>query len=517
MRQSFVKGTMIILVAGFVTRMLGFVYRIFLSRIIGAEGMGLYQMAYPTITVAVTLVTGGLPVAIAKLVAEAQARGEDEKIRTILRQSLAIVVALSLLCAGAMVLAAPGLTRLLNDPRAHGVILAMIPVLPVTGVAAVFRGYFQGKQNMIPSAVSVTVEQVARLGLSLWLAWRLWPYGIAAATAGAMLGMVGGELCGLLTLLWQYRRERKDRARRAAAPSASEKAAALSDLVRLGVPITAGRLVGTVSYFLEPILVAQSLAVAGFAYSEATGMYGRLAGMAIPLLLFPTVLTYALSVSLVPAVSESAAVRNRTRIRRRVRQSMRLALLVGVPFSLLLTVLAEPLCALVYGAPEVGPLLKMMAPFSLFLYFQGPLNATLQGLGRAKAAMMNSFAGAVVKFIAILLLATRPSLGIAGVAAAIVMSFVSVTVLHWHSVARQIGAVLSGADFLKVGASCAAMGAAVHLLDPLTGHLPLPARIVALMAAGFVSYAAALLLTGAVTQRDVARLPKVGPFLARWF
>ncbi|MFO7263001.1 MAG: stage V sporulation protein B [Bacillota bacterium] len=517
MRQTFFKGTLIILAASFVTRILGFVYRILLSRIIGAEGMGLYQMAYPTITVAVTLVTGGLPVAIAKLVAEAEARGEPEKIRTILRQSLAAVVALSLLCVGGMVLAAPGLTRLLNDPRAHIVILAMIPVLPVTGVAAVLRGYFQGKQNMIPSALSVTVEQVARIALSIWLAWHWLPYGIAYSAAGAMLGMVGGELCGLLSLFWQYRRQSKTMRPSRTALTATEKAAAFSALVQLSVPITASRLVGTISYFLEPILVAQSLAIAGIAYTQATGMYGQLAGMAIPLLLFPTVLTYALSVSLVPSVSELAAFRNTARIRQRVRQSMRLALLVGVPFSLLLTVLAEPVCGLVYGTPEVGRLLQLMAPFSLFLYFQGPLNATLQGLGQARAAMFNSLAGAVLKFVAIVMLATRPSLGIVGVAMAIVLSFVGVTVLHWISVSRRIGWTLNAADFLKVGASCVGMGASLQLMWPLTVHLPPLSRLVVLIGVGFVSYGAALLITGAVTQRDVARLPIIGPRVSRWF
>ncbi len=517
MRQTFIKGTFIILVASFVTRILGFVYRILLSRIIGAQGMGLYQMAYPTITVAVTLVTGGLPIAIAKLVAEAEARQEPEKVRTILWQSLAVVGVLSLLCVAGMYWAAPGLTRLLKDPRAHIVILAMIPVLPITGVAAVFRGYFQGKQNMIPSAVSVTVEQVARIGLSIWLAWHLLPYGIAVSAAGAMLGMVGGELCGLLILLWHYRRQRSSV--RASTPTltASEQATTFSALMQLSIPMTASRLVGTVSYFLEPILVAQSLAIAGFASPEATGMYGQLAGMAIPLLLFPTVLTYALSVSLVPAVSELATFRHMPRIRRRVRQSMRLALLAGVPFSLLLTVLAEPICHLVYGVPEVGRLLQLMAPFSLFLYFQGPLNATLQGLGQARTAMINSFAGAMLKFTAILLLATRPYLGITGVAMAIVLSFAGVTVLHWLSVSRRIGSTLRASDFLKVGASCVGMAATVHLLLPLTSHFSLLSQLVVLISASLVSYGAGLLFTGAVTQRDVARLPKVGPILSRWF
>src|SRR5690606_36721502 len=122
-------------------------------------------------------------------------------------------------------------------------------------------------------------------------------------------------------------------------------------------------------------------------------------------------------------------------------------------------------------------LLQLMAPFSLFLYFQGPLNATLQGLGQARAAMFNSLAGAVLKFVAIVMLATRPSLGIVGVAMAIVLSFVGVTVLHWISVSRRIGWTLNAADFLKVGASCVGMGASLQLMWPLTVHLPPLSRL----------------------------------------
>ncbi len=518
MRQTFLQGTLIILIASFITRVLGFVYRILLSRIIGAEGMGLYQMAYPTITVAITLVTGGFPVAIAKLVAEAEARGDQNTIRAIMRQSLAIIGGLSLFGFLLMLLGAPWLTQMMNDPRTYIVILAMIPVLPIVGISSIFRGYFQGKQNMIPSATSVIIEQLARIALSIWIAWHLLPYGIAYATAGAMLGMVGGELGGLCILLWHYSRARSRTKSMNVSPLApNESAATLFSLLRISTPITASRLVGTLSYFFEPILVAQSLAMAGFAYTQATRMYGELAGMAIPLLLFPTVLTYALSVSLVPAVSELAAVHNMERIRQRVHQSMRLALVVGVPFSLLLTILAEPICAWLYGAPEVGKFLQVMAPFSLFLYYQGPLNATLQGLGEARAAMVNAFIGAALKLLAIFLLATQPTLGIAGVAIAIVLSFASVTVLHLLSVIRRVGWVIRGEDFLKVGLGCAVMGLSLYLLYPFTAHLTPLLQLVLLLIFSLASYLTCLVTTGMITREDVSRLPWTGPFLSRWF
>lgn len=517
MRQTFVKGTLIILIASFITRVLGFVYRILLSRIIGAEGMGLYQMAYPTMTVAVTLVTAGFPIAIAKLVAEAEARGDQARIGYIMRISFSIILGLSLFGLLLMFLGAPWLAEMLNDPRSHIVILAMIPVLPVVGISSIYRGYFQGRQNMIPSAASVIIEQLVRIALSLWIAWHLLPYGIAYATAGAMLGMVGGELCGLLILLWQYHASRSPATSTRVLPlTPAEKAATLSDLIRLSTPITASRLVGTLSYFFEPILVAQSLAVAGFAYTQATRMYGELAGMAIPLLLFPTVLTYALSVSLVPAVSELAAVHKVERIRQRVHQSMRLALVVGTPFSLLLTILAEPVCAWLYGAPETGKLLQMMAPFSLFLYYQGPLNATLQGLGQARAAMVNSFIGAALKLLAIFLLATQPALGIKGVAIAIVLSFACVTILHLLSVTRRVGRVIQGKDFLSVGLGCTVMGFFLYSLYPLTDHFsPLP-QLVLLLTLSLASYLICLVMTGMIEPEDLYRLPWVGRLLSRW-
>ena len=289
-------------------------------------------MAYPTITVAVTLVTGGLPIAIAKLVAEAEARQEPEKVRTILWQSLAVVGVLSLLCVAGMYWAAPGLTRLLKDPRAHIVILAMIPVLPITGVAAVFRGYFQGKQKHDTVSGFRHREQVARIGLSIWLAWHLLPYGIAVSAAGAMLGMVGGELCGLLILLWHYRRQRSSV--RASTPTLTASRtgnhifrshAAQHPHDRQSTRRHCVLLSGTDSGSPEPSHRRLRLPRSDRDV-RPTGRHGHS---------FATLSNRAhlrVSVSLVPAVSELATFRHMPRIRRRVRSPCGWHCWQGCPF-----------------------------------------------------------------------------------------------------------------------------------------------------------------------------------------
>src|SRR5690606_6053791 len=168
-KQSFLRGTLILVGAGFVTKVLGFVYRIVLSRIIGDEGMGLFQMAYPILLFAITLTTAGLPVAISKLVSEAEATGDERRIRNLLIVSTVIVT--GLLFTALTILLAPVIANtLLTDERAVYPLLGIAPIIPIVAVASIFRGYFQGRQRMGPYAFSQIVEQIIRIFTVLILA-----------------------------------------------------------------------------------------------------------------------------------------------------------------------------------------------------------------------------------------------------------------------------------------------------------------------------------------------------------
>ncbi|REJ13484.1 MAG: stage V sporulation protein B, partial [Paenibacillaceae bacterium] len=317
-RQTFIQGAMILLAAGIINRILGFIPRIALPRIIGAEGVGLYQLGYPFMSVLVTIVTGGIPLAVAKWVAEARSIGDLHGERKIFRTAMTLAIVLSTLLAVLAALAAPWVTtRVLTDPRVYTTFMWMLPVLPITAMSAVFRGYFQGCHNMMPTAVSTVAETVVRIAFVLLLSAALLPYGLEWAAAGAMMGVVAGEAFGLVVLLVQYVRSRH-------AGRGPEGAAtggpfpALRRLLGLAVPVTGSRLVGSLSYLFESIFTARSLAAAGIATGIATAQYGALQGMIMPVALLPTALTYSLAVSLVPSLSEAAAGRDRALIHKRL-------------------------------------------------------------------------------------------------------------------------------------------------------------------------------------------------------
>lgn len=511
-KQTFIQGTMILLVAGIVNRILGFIPRILLPRVIGAEGVGLYQLGYPFFLVIVTIITGGIPLAVAKLVAEAESSGQPAKSTSILRTSLVFTTATGFLFTFLCLFGAPWVSRyILTDSRVYHTFIAMSPMIVIVAVSSVYRGYFQGKQDMIPSAVSSILETLVRILCVLWFAYLLLPMGITYAAAGAMLGVVAGELAGLGVLLWQYRRL-KNREQDAKEPSNS--GATLRRILKIAIPVTGGRLVGSLSYLLESITTAQSLAIAGIGVAIATSQYGALQGMVIPLLLLPGALTSSLAVSLVPSLAEAQARGDMRTIHLRLHQSLRLALVTGAPFAAIMYVLAEPLCLLIYNDAEIAGMLKTMAPFALLLYAQSPLQATLQALDKPGRALINTLVGAIIKISLILYLASNPALGIYGAIFAIIINFIIVTLLHGYSVARVLNYRMPYLDLLKV---CTAMvimaGAAQYLFNQMNIGLPLMVQFTTAAGASILLY---LALAGGMGLIDLQDLRRV-PFIGRWF
>ncbi|MGP4080531.1 stage V sporulation protein B [Pseudalkalibacillus sp. R45] len=449
-KQTFIQGTMILIVAGLITKVLGFINRIVIARIMGPEGVGLYMMAVPTLLLTIALTRLGLPVAISKLVAEADAQNNPRKIKQILVVSLTITGILSIIFTIALIALAPILSRtLLTDHRTYYPLIAIAPVVPIVALSSVIRGYFQGRQNMKPSAYSQVIEQVVRITLVAVLTSALLPYGVEYAAAGAMISVVIGELASLLYMFSAFKLQKRIRIRRGFFNYVTKGKETFNQLMRISLPTTASQLVGSVSYFFEPIVVARSLYLAGVTTVIATQQYGSLAGYVIPFLTLPMFITYSLSVSLVPAISEAAAQKKHHVVEYRLNQALRISMLSGGVSVVITYVLAAPLMDLMYNTPEVAVYVKLMAPFFFFLYFQGPLQAVLQALDLAKAAMINSIIGAIVKIIAIFLLASRPDLGIMGVALAIVINVVLVTMLHFATIVKAISYTIVVKDYLK--------------------------------------------------------------------
>ncbi|ARK29215.1 stage V sporulation protein B [Halalkalibacter krulwichiae] len=515
-KQTFLKGALILIIAGLITRFLGFVNRIVVARIMGAEGVGLYMMAIPTLMLVITLTQLGLPVAISKLVAEAEASNDRQRIKRILVVSLSVTSVLSIFFTIAMLAFAPIVANnFLTDARAYYPLIAITPIVPIVALSSVMRGYFQGRQNMKPTAYSQVIEQIVRITLVAVMTTAFLPLGIEYAAAGAMLSVVIGELASLIYMIFMFKRKKRFKLRRDFFAYAKGGKKTFRDLMSIALPSTGSRLIGSISLFFEPIVVAQSLALAGVATVIATKQYGELAGFVIPVLLLPTFITYSLSVSLVPAISEAAAKKHYKTIHYRLNQALRLALLSGGISAVILYVYAEPIMDLMYDTPTVATYLKLMAPFSIFLYFQSPLQAALQALDLAKAAMMNSLFGNVIKITAIFVLASRPDLGIMGAALAIVIGFVLVTLLHFASIAKTISFTVDTKMIVK---SILLIAASTWVGFLVAGYaftsLPQLWQTLLGIIVTTVFYSTLMLVLGLLKQEEVSRVPLFGKWLS---
>ena len=515
--SKFLQGTMILIVAGLITRALGFVNRIVVARVIGEEGVGLYMMAMPTLVLAITITQMGLPVAISKLVAEAEAVGDRQKVKKILVVSLTITSILSVIFFPTMILLAPFLSRtLFTDPRTYYPLIAIAPVVPIIAVSSVLRGYFQGKQQMKPYAYSQLLEQIVRISLIAYCTKALLPYGIEYAAAGAMFSSVIGEFMSLLYLLYMFKLKKSIKLRTKFIQYVKAGKETFASLMRIALPTTGSRLIGSLSWFLEPIVVANSLAMAGVATTLATKQYGQLTGYALPLLMLPSFITYSLSTSLVPAISEAMAQKQTLLVEHRIQQAMRLSLVTGGLSVVVLYVFAEPLMQLMYGTSEATIFVKVMAPFFLFYYFQGPLQAVLQALDLAKAAMTNSLIGAAVKIVCIFALATQPSLGIMGAALAVAINTVLVTLLHFATIIKVVSYSIYPLEYVKVCLSITIAGVAGYVSFHYSFiMLPLPIRTLASITVTAIVYLLVLIIFQLVKREELAHIPAIGAFFAK--
>ena len=508
MKQTFIKGTLILIAASLISRVLGFVYRIFLSRIIGAEGMGLFQLAFPILVLFLTLVTAGLPVAISKLVAEAVVERAQRRIRRILYLSFTIVITLSTIFTSLLIYFAPFISKnILQDERSYYTLIAMAPIITIAALSSILRGYFQGLQNMNPTAVSQIFEQILRISAVIYFA-SLWiPKGVEFAAAGAMIGMVCGELMGFLVLFVYYIRFKNKPLSAPAIPSPNKQTRwqVLTNIVQTAIPVTCSKAIGSVTYALEPIIIAKSLALAGLTTFQVTAYYGQLAGMVVPLIIFPTVFTYSLSVTLIPSISEANALDNMRTITARVRQSIHFTMIIGVYFSVLLFTQAELFGSVLYNQPEIKTSLQILAPIGIFLYLQSPLAGILQGLGKANETMYNSLTGALVKLIAIYLLASKPSLGIHGAVIAIGIGAVTVTLLHIKSIRKYIVLKYPLIDLLKFSLIAAVMITLSRTLYAHVSDFNLWIQLFSVAGVTFAVYAILLFLLRLVTFEDFVR------------
>jgi stage V sporulation protein B len=520
-RDTFLKGALILTVAGIVVKLIGSVNRILLSRLLGGEGIGLYQMAYPIYLLALSISSAGIPVAISIIVAEKVALGDWRGANRVFRLSLGMlaitgVVFTLLLWFGAGWLIEQHYVR---DPRAYYAIAALAPAIFFVTVLSSYRGYFQGLQMMTPTAISQIIEQFFRVVTMILLAYLLLPSGIELAAAGASFGAGPGAAAGLLVLLYFYWRERPGFQQRMDSQPALKQEPGLtiiSRIVRLALPVSLANIMLPVVSNIDLLIVPARLEVAGFTVEQSTELFGYLTGMAVPLVNMATILTASLAASLVPAVSEAFTLRNHQQVYQRTATAMRISNLITIPSFVGMWLLATPISLMLYGTPNAGTPIAIMSLGIFLLGIHQVTTGVLQGLGHTAIPVINMVISAAVKVVLSWTLTAMPFLAIKGAAWATNADFGVAALLNMYFVYRYVGFALDVKDTLRTVVAAAMMGGAVlltyhEMMDLLRSNTL--STLIAIVAGGGV-YGLVLLVTGGVTGRDIERIPRVGRQLA---
>lgn len=521
-KQSFLHGALILMLAGLINRIVGFVLRVILVRMIDVEGLGLFQMVYPLFLTLLLICTAGFPIAITKLIPERLAVRDQRGVFALFKTTLCFTSLLSIMIALALFFSAEKIADLIyRDQRVYYILLASIPALLISPLAASFRGFFQGMHNMIPTAASQITEQLSRGLATIMLVGMFAELGLKYQAAGIALGLSVGELVGFLVLVIILISSYFSPAAffKKLLPHKKEPSPAkyrhgfffyLKSISQLAVPITLGRILNALMLSGEAVLIPRQLQVAGFSLKEATSLYGQLSGMVEQLIFFPTVITIALTTSLIPNISDAHARNDLTRIKNHYQDVVRVTTYLGMPVTVIFWTRGEEICQLLFGYPTAGSILAVMAFSAFFIYYLQVSHGMLNGLGKPQLALLNLSVGSLLKLIGIFYLTRLPELGIKGAAVSIGLGYVLASILNFIVIGHNIGYGLNLLQcFIKplLASFCLFLfNQRLELLfELLPFQLDFRLETVLILLSLILVYLLIMLLSGTITDQDIRR------------
>ncbi len=519
--EKFLKGTMILTIASFVVKVIGSLNWIFVSRILGGEGIGLYQMAFPIYFFAMTVSQAGVPVAISIITAERVALNDIFGAKRVFRIAMGLMFVTGLIFSVLTYFSASWLIewQFIRDARAYMSVVVLAPTVFFVTFLAASRGYLQGWQRMTPTAVSQIVEQIFRVIVMIMLAYVMLPYGLDYAAAGASLGALAGAVTGLIVLVYFHIKLNKEIEKNYGAnlqpteQSAKESTFSIvKRMFKLALPVSAASIMLPVVSNLDLMIVPQRLEVAGYSVRQATELFGYLNGMAVPLINLATILTASLAVSIVPAISEARALKQKDKIFLLTSSGVRISNFVCFPAFVVVFFLATPISSLIYNAPGAGDAVMISAVSIILLGLHQVSTGVLQGLGHTTIPMVNMILAAAAKVFLNWHLTALPYFGIMGAAWATAADMGVAAFINLYFIHKYIGYKMEFGQLFKTICAAGVMAVAVKFFHDFT-IAKWNIEVISTFGAVFVGvavYISAVALFGAMKKEDLQQIPMIG-------
>ncbi len=523
-KKTFMRGAVILGAAGILVKILGACFRIPLGNLIAADGMAYYQTVYPIYNLLLTVATAGIPVAISRMVSERISNGNYWGANRVFKVSLYVMIVLGAILFSASFIFADAIIGMIKgmDDAVYAM-RAIAPALFFVPIMASFRGYFQGMQNMRPTAISQIFEQFFRVVVGLSLAFILVSSGKAMAAAGATFGATAGSFMGLVVIALIYLLLKSTKAHKIKMRvsfqefgASKEKASKIIKLIFIiAIPITLGAAIMPIMQTIDSVLVINRLTETGWQVSEAKSLFGQLTGYAASMVNMPQVITQAIAISLVPTISAAFTQRDHDFLQHNVKLGVRTAMIIGLPCTVGLLVLAEPIMLLLYPAQKADAVsaasaLVVLSIGVIFLALVQTLTAILQGVGKQNIPAINLLIGAVAKLVLTYFLTGIPALNVKGAAIGTVAAYVIATALNFAAVKKYTGTKFDfGLTYVKPLISAAVMGVLAYgiyfVISMFLGNSI--STLVSIAIAG-IAYLVMLFVTGAIREKELVEFPK---------
>lgn len=572
-KQSVLHGAMILFIANGIVTVIGAIFKIPLTNLIGSAGMGYFGTAYTIFNLVYSISIAGLPIAVSKMVSENVAKGRYIDVRRIVKISTSLFLITGTVGTTVMIVFSGAFSQMVLNPGAYWSFIAIAPTVFFGCVMSIYRGYYQGMRNMYPTAISQVVETVGKLIFGLFLAVMVINIGmdeyskmgtvfgqiaesaqnakeltLPYAAAASILGVTISTALGAFYLIIRHRRagDGITREQLENSPPPRDRKKLLKRLIWIAVPVCLGAIVtnltgmidlGSIMNRLTSIIQSNpsdlKMAYTGLAYEglkdmKAADIPNYLYGVyqvAINLynLIPPFIVTFG--VSALPAISSSWSLGDMHETKKSIDSVLRVSMMISVPAGLGLSVLAEPILKLLYGSiPEqmaiAAPLLSTLGIAAVFASMLGPIISMLQGVGRTDIPAKILLIGGLLKLVLNYLLIGNPSVNISGASVSTLVCYVFLFLIALISLIRNTGVVPNlKAVFVKpilAGAVCALV--AFYLQDALYRIMPSRLTVLLTVVIAIVADFIVLILIRGVYEQDIRMIPggkKLATFLKK--
>ncbi|MGD6879817.1 polysaccharide biosynthesis protein [Bacillus infantis] len=426
--NSFLKGTLVLVIASFLGECIEFLVNMVLARELGEQGLGMYMSILPTIFLVMLLASFELPISVSKFVAEK----EEKYHRSMLGHAIRLTIVFSAVLFLAAIIILPFVPVFQHfSPLLRWLVILLIPIISFSSIA---RGFFMGKNEMGKIAYTSLVRKLVQLLLLVFL-YQLFDFNTETAMLVAICTFIGSEIVIFLYLLHvffiQYH-QLKGR------PSESLKGAAVrKNLMAVSIPTTALRVFHSITHAIQPFLIKAALVQAGLSQEMALGQFGMLTGIAMAIGFFPAFIAHSFLIMLIPAVSKAQARSETDVLIGLLKQVMLITAIYGIPAAAAIYFFAEPLTETFFHSSDAAVYLMLLCPYFLLHYFVIPMQAYLIGLGLMKDAFVHTVWSTLVSFSIMYFLGGR--LGMDGIIIGMNTGIMLLTFMHYLTICKRIG------------------------------------------------------------------------------